>query len=527
MPSISLGDVSAFGVIRDIPPHELPILAWSDVKNMRFGKGSVERVQGERTVMGTPSIAPYYVFPYDDRTNLSWLYPGLTKVYAWQGGTHTNLTRQSAGVDVDYAATVDRNWTHTILGGVPILNNGIDPPQMWLPPTLGQRLQALSNWPTGYTCGAMRAFKQYLVAMDVTKSSTRYPYMVKWSHPAAPGTVPVSWDESDTTKDAGEVSLSDTLDFVVDSLPLRQANVIYKTATTHLMTFVGGTQIFRFDKLFETFGAVSRRCAAEFFGKHLVFSLNDTVVHDGVQADSILTDKWRKWISANVDITYYPRSFVVHIQRLDEVWMCFPTTGNTLPNRAVIWNYRRNTLTDREISHLSHIHFGALDPNSLPSSWDSDSDPWSSDTTDWDASTYNIALREIAAARPLSTQLVQVESGVDTFGTAYEAYVERQGIGIPLRPGDPPDVSSRKFVNRIWPRITGDSGQTVLVKVGMQKEIDSPIVWRPTQSYVLGSNRPIGVETSGRLLALRFESSGAFSWQLRGVEVDVQPAGGF
>ena len=39
--------------------------------------------------------------------------------------------------------------------------------------------------------------QNYLIALDLTKSGTRYPHMVKWSAAADPGTVPASWDETD------------------------------------------------------------------------------------------------------------------------------------------------------------------------------------------------------------------------------------------------------------------------------------------------------------------------------------------
>lgn len=524
---VPMGDVAAHGVIRDVPAHELPFLAWSDAKNIRFRDGAAERVLGQAAVMGTPTVAPYYCFPYADGTNLTWVYAGLAKVYGRQGGSHTNLTRQTASVDVDYSANANQNWTHGILGGIPILNNGVDPPQSWAPANLSQRLVDLPNWPANTRCGAMRVYKEFLVALDVTKVGVRYPYMVKWSHPADPGTVPTTWDETDPTKDAGEYSLSSTLDFVVDALPLRGSLMIYKEATVHQMLYTGGNLIFRFDKVFEYFGALSRRCIGEYMAKHIVLSSDDLVVHDGVQAESLLSKRQRRWLSANLDPTYFVRSFVVPMPRFEEIWACIPTIGNAFPNRALVWNHRTNTIGERDLALLSHIQFGQLDPSGASSTWGGDSASWASDTTSWDDATYNAALKEAGAAQPGGPRLVQVDSGTTDFGATYSSYLERTGIGVPLRPGDPPDVSSRKFVNRVWPRITGTTSGLINVKVGSQNEINAPVVWQDPRPYVIGSNAPIDCRLNGKLLAVRFESTDDSQWKLHGMEADVQRAGYF
>ena len=97
------------------------------------------------------------------------------------------------------------SWTSTLLGGIPILNNGIDPPQQWNL-SLASRMQALDNWP-GVTCKALRGFKNFPDCAECHEIRRNYPFMVKWSHPAEPGGVPSSWAIDDPTVDAGENGL--------------------------------------------------------------------------------------------------------------------------------------------------------------------------------------------------------------------------------------------------------------------------------------------------------------------------------
>jgi len=215
------------GINRDIDSYELPETQWSDGNNIQFDNDKTAKVLGQQQVFGTPTVAPYWLLPFNTTTTDYWLYPSLTKIYRVSTSgittTHSDITRTSGG---DYSATAAKGWNGGVLGGVAILNNGVDDPQM-----LGSASSAcadLTNWPASTSCQVIRPFKRFLVALDTTESGTRYPFRVKWSHPAEGGTVPTTWDPADATKDAGYVDLSQSNGYVIDCLPLGDVNIIYK-----------------------------------------------------------------------------------------------------------------------------------------------------------------------------------------------------------------------------------------------------------------------------------------------------------
>ena len=230
MPLIKVKNTGKIGVIRDLSDHELPINAWTDCKNIRFLDGMAEQFLGHGEVYATPPVTPYHILPCVIGTERYWLYAGSQKIYAVNvaGGvvTHTNITRQTAGVDVNYTGALNA-WTSTLLGGVPILNAGnvTDPPQSW-DLNVANNCAALANWPANTYCKALRSYKNFLIALNITKTATNYPFMVKWSHPAVPGAVPSSWDETDPTKDAGEFDLAEGYDPIVDGLQLRESFIV-------------------------------------------------------------------------------------------------------------------------------------------------------------------------------------------------------------------------------------------------------------------------------------------------------------
>lgn len=298
MPLVRVPAAGQVGVNRDLSSHELPLNAWTDALNVRFLDGMAWQFYGHGEVFAGAPVVPYHVLPVNAGGVRYWVYAGLGKIYAVTGNgssvVHTNLTRSSGG---DYTGAANA-WTSTLLSGIPILNpgNAVDVPQRWNLDIASGKFTALDNWPASTYCKVMRAYKNYLVALNVTKGTTPYPYMVKWSHPADPGAVPISWDETDATKDAGETDLADGYDPIVDGLALRDSLMIYKEASTWRMDFTGGPYVHKFQKVLGTSGLLSRNCVVEVDGWHFCLTGSDVVIHDGQATQSVLDKQTRRFL---------------------------------------------------------------------------------------------------------------------------------------------------------------------------------------------------------------------------------------
>lgn len=523
---IPIRNVGQYGIIVDSPADTLPLNAWSDGRNVRMKDGVVEKFLGHDGFAGTTPIQPYHLIPTKQASAFYWLYMGLTKVYVYDGSSHYNLTRQTASIDVDYTGSADDQWTGGVLGGIPILNNGVDTPQMWNPVDTGQRLQALSNWPSTYLCSTMRPFRQFLVAGNINKAGTIFPTMVKWSHPAAAGTVPASWDETDTTKDAGEYELKETDGPIVDMCPLRDANIIYKTDAIWGMQFIGGTNIFRFYPITRGTGIISKNSVLEVSpGQHAVFGMDDIFVHNGQTLQGLLDDRMRRFVFSEMDDTNYRRSFIGHNPNFSEVLFCFPERGTDLCTLAVVWNYKNNALGIRELQNIAHMSFGEVEEPNDDDIWDSDEEEWDLDEEVWDAGLFAAMRTRVAMAGTLGNSL-DVMDFTNQFSSAnMTAYIERKGIGFPVKADGPPDYTNRKFVTRIWPRLEGTAGGVVNVYVGTHDNVDDDPTYGTAKTFIIGTSEFIDCQVSGRLHALKFESTTDVHWRLHGYDAEVRPAG--
>lgn len=524
---IPVNNVGAIGFIPDQPLSELPLNAWSAGKNVRFRDGAVEKFSGHVEVYATPTWAPYWLMPVPFGSAYYWLYAGASKVGATDGSTHADITRAAGG---DYTTDLNVGWTGDIIERVPVMTNGADAPQMWNGVSLATKLTPLTAWPVNYTTRSMRALKRYLVALDITKATgTRYPNMIKWSDAAPSGAVPASWDETSTTNDAGEWTLSDKGGFLIDSIPLRDDLVLYKEQETWRMYYVGGIDVFRFERKFASLGMLARKCAVEFFsGKHVVFAGDDIVQHDGQQAQSLLTRRLRTALSSTIDSTYYQRSFVAVNYASKEVWTCIPETGQSTATRAFVWNWVEGTMSIRDLPNAAFIEAGIVNPVNAEETWAGAIGTWATDTSAWGDRSYDPAQRKMLMAIPGTTKLYTPDNTQQFDGNNATAYVERQQLGFPLKADSPPDYTTEKRLRGLWPRITGTAGGIINIYVGTHERVDGPVTWQAAFPFTIGSTEyvdTIGDLPDAKLHALKFESTSNISWRLNGYDADVVPAG--
>lgn len=509
--SKTFANLADIGIVKDVDERELPPSAWTDGRNVRFINNAVEKFTGHGVAYGTPSAAPYYATPVVKGANYFWVYASLAGLYSTDGTTHYDITTLSA----TYAATADINWTSAHLGGgVLVMNNGIDAPQSWTGTSISDRFTALANWPAGMIARRVRPFKQFLFAADIDEGlgSGRNNTLLRWSHPATPGAVPTSWDHTDPTKDAGRVEISQTADGIVDMLTLRDTLFIYKANSTWSAQFIGGRNKFSFRSVFSQFGLLSARCAKDFFGRHVVLTSEDVIIHDGQNVEQVLHKRLRNWLTQTIDGTYYPRSFVTVNHNKNEIWICFPESGATFPNLAIIWNWKDGGASIRELpTGTTHIAYGLVD---LGSSEQIDLqsgtiDSWSGAI---DQENYSGAAQYLLMADGSRTLFYRGDNTEQFNAVNMTAYVSRETL--PLI-GNNDDINVYKTIHEIYPVIEGTNGGVVNIYVGRRNFLGDVVSWDGPFAYTIGTTVKVNCRAHGRIINIKFESTTNITWALQ------------
>ena len=272
------------------------------------------------------------------------------------GGTDT--------LDNDYGATEDTyKWTATNLNGLIVATNGYDTPQMWPlsggVPAVGSPFMELRNWPSGTTCQVIRSFRTFLVGLNWDRTNPE-PRLVKWSTEASYGQPPATWSETDNTLDAGEYQLADTPGDIIDGLPLGDSFLIYKNDSIYVMNYVGTPYIFSFKLLSPTIGCLAKNAVAEFEGGHFFIGNSDFYICNGQQVTPLLPDRLRRTVFDELNGDNYKKCFVAPDYVRNEMMACYPAGTSTVVNKAIIWNWKNNTFSIRDLPNTSHINSGIV-----------------------------------------------------------------------------------------------------------------------------------------------------------------------
>ncbi len=373
-------------------------------------------------------------------------------------------------------------------------------------------------------CRSMRAFRTFLVGLYVQKAGVNYPRLVKWSTEASTQSTPTSWNETDSTVDAGEYELADTKGDILDGLQLRDSFMIYKEDATYSMQFVGVPFIFSFRQLSPTIGAIAKNCVAEFDGGHAIFGKGNFYINDGQRLKPILPQKLKEYVFTQIDGDEVEKSFVAADYGRNEILFCYVSDGSigNQCDQAVVWNYITNTFVIRDLPDLSHMGYGVIRDPTRSSSWADSTNQWDTIAGPWTTS-FDSTDKVLLFASPTNTKLYRNGSGNKEDTSDMISYVERSGLT--LNEQGVPDHSSVKRIKAIYPKMKVSSTNLVNIYVGSQMSTEEGISWKTPVQFTPNTQSKVSVRATGKMYAVKFESTGDLDWELDGYSIEVEDAG--
>ena len=328
----------------------------------------------------------------------------LTVVNAHPDNETVTPVGATATGDNQYSSTVKQNWSVTLLNGLLVATNGYDTAQMWPlssgVPSTATPLRELRNWPSATSyCKSIAAFRTFLVGLNWQIGGTEYPNLVKWSTEAAALSPPNSWEESDATLDAGEYQLTDTPGKIIDGLPYGDSFLIYKEDSIYIMNFVGTPYIFSFKLLSPTIGLLAKNAVAEYEGGHFFIGNSDCYITNGQQVTPLLPNKLRREMFSDLNGDNYEKVFVAADYARNEMLACYPAGVSSIPNKALIWNWKDNTFSLRSIPDLYHINSG-IAAITTGTTWNDHTEQWNVGAGIWGTGNYDNVLKNMVFAKP-------------------------------------------------------------------------------------------------------------------------------
>ena len=299
----------------------------------------------------------------------------------------------------------------------------------------------------------------------------------------------------------------------MDGLSLRDTFVVYKQFATYMLSYVAGQYVFTQRKLFLTTGLQTSNCVAELNGEHWLFTGNDVIRHDGQNFVSVVQDKIKHDLVQSVDPSQ-DRHVLRHQPPPGTAAMgLHPDAGPALPeprlrDQRAHRRLRRARPARRDLRCPRHR---AQAPRLI--AWDSDPASWDTDITFWDQQTYSPTEDSILICDADDNKLWSATArSTPSDGQPMYAFVERQSLPIN-------DNILRALTLRVMPRLEGEPGEVINIRVGGQAYFNQPITWSDPQPFVIGQDVGVNVQTEGRLISIRFEGTTNRVWKLHSYKI--------
>lgn len=500
MKSTSYVKCKHHGIVTDLPAEEVAPENWTGGSNIQFQDLATRRVGGYEPYAAPLNAAPIFAIQITIAGVANWIYCTTDHVFVTDGALHTDITPAAGLLPVTPGM-----WTACILNGIPVLNNSLNAPFYW--PLTGLCLY-LPGWETGAVCKVIRAFKYHLFALNITSAGGDFITSLWWSESAEPGTIPASWAPT-PENDAGDMTLSDTAGGIVDGLAMRDTFMVYKEFSTYSINYVAGQYVYTQRKNFLTSGALTSNCIAEINGNHWVFTGTDVIQHDGQSFNSVVQMKVKRELAGSVDPKYLDQCCIAVRKSQNQIWVCIPEQDKGYLSKAYVINTDTLEVGIRLLPNVAYVALGVIQAPGANMAWDDDDASWESDATFWNQQYYSSQNDSLLMCDTAGQQLLSVDTTETNDGQPVYAYAERLSLPINQQ-----DSISRKLVSRLVPRIEGNLGDTIYIRVGVQAYFGTPITWTEPLPFVIGTDVAVSFLADGRLISVRFEASTVKSWKI-------------
>ena len=531
MAYIPLRNIGAGGLVPDKNPYDVELTQFPSGNNVSFENGAIGKTLGHTDVGITIPNAPVTVAGFLKTGSNNLFIGSRNNIYRFNGSSVTT-------VGTGYSNT--SMWQTEQIGSGIIFNNSSDVPQYINTTTLSSNgnFSNLANWPSTLSTKNVKPYKSFLVMAGYTDTSgggSDYNTRVRWSDEFDPSSVPTSYDVTSTTNLAGFNELGGENGNLLDQLTLGNTQIIYAERGVYAMDFIGAPLVFSFREIFSDDGIISRGACASWEGKHLVVGQNDIYVHDGNVKKSLSSLKVKdEFYKGLIDAESV---FCKSVASRSEVWICYAvqgavkdaTDGKYSPNRCLVYNWDNDAFTFVDLPNTRSLSHGdAMSGGGIEGTWDDPviaTLPYSSSTKWWSNSSLSVVAEDIFlySVDHTNSKLYIMNNSRGFSGSSVNCFLEATKIDLDtvLNTAN----NNIKQVMGIMPQIRGEGSVTILV--GYSNTPQDPVSWYSTNVFNIDQDHKIDVRTSGRYLALRFESNeNANFWNITGLDVDVREVSG-
>lgn len=501
------------GLVQDVAPYAAPLATYTQMRNMRTTGDGVTRARGVQQFAGALLGPPRWGMAAIRQAEVWMVYAGPSGVFVTNGVSHYPITPAAGFTSFALGA-----GTGGLLNDWACFNFQNSVPWYWDRNIVADSCKPLPGWlGAGVRARVLAAFGSHLFAGSISDTAQRFERLA-WSDAAATGLVPASWIPT-ATNQAGELDLSTGAGPINAMRGLGQQLMVYRLTGCFSVQYVGRPYIYTARPVSASAGAASTNAVAEAKGSHVILSQGDIVLADGTNIRSIGEGRVKSTIFSQLSEAGLRLSHCYATPGQGEVVFCLALGSDTECNTAYVWNYERDVWSLRDLPAVVHSFNTYIPSETSPNTWDTDAGTWDADFRVWDASASGgFVPRPLGLSERRGEAYLLEVGDSDADGVTVRGSVER--LGIPIGDG-----ASVKWIDRVYPRISGQPGDVLQITLGGQIGAGDSVLWSPAVAYVIGETDSIAARVVGRFLSIRVEGSNAAPWSVSGFEIEFDVRG--
>ena len=535
--SVPVTNLAQHGALPDATPTSLPINSFNFSRNWRYNsagfaettRGYTDAFGGLETpiVLGNANTVATFLFTWTLSDSPALIYYDETDRVLRLGEVVGNAYQETTLSAAPHAAAVAHEWQATEAFGIPIMNNGEDPPLVYSSNNGGEAI-TLTNWPNANaTTEFITSFGAQLIALGYQNSSGgagaeggRRVIAISDAI-VVPGTLP-DWDFNRVTNPSSLAQLFDlSLHTEGDLVSAYEQNgVLFINTTTNVIALTNdGTGIYSATTLPFPNGVIGKNATALIPNGQFNIGNGRMYIHDGTSVNLVGEGKWvRSWFNAlnenrmnEVQAIYDPRS--------TSVWIKTPIS--TTEQEIWVYNLHNDTISvlddQQEVEYMLFSGDGLAITGNL--TWDTLPMDLTWDTLNYDTwgdIPFNDSGLYINRLLSVGGRNVFVHDEGPTFNGRV--------ITATLRKEDTPltgNTYSSGQIQRVICWVSSPtSGATISVRVGTSSTVNAPVSYTPLRTLSIDTGEKLDFRKTGRWGAIEFttQTSGV---QLSGYELEI------
>lgn len=518
---IEFGQIGMGGVVKDMRPHDLPPNIFTDSLNVEYVGWGIRPMRQD--VQGLPSLPNGEAFAY---LHQGWAFGSLLFWFAITKSNKFFVWHLNQWKDVTPSGlTASTQWDGLDYNGFLIVYSPENDPRYVALDDITAPPKVVPNWPSDLRTKKITTLNGFLIGLGITSSDGFYDrQIVFWSDVAELGSFPTNWDFTSPTSRAGFVPLEGSEDFIT-AKPLGNSILIYRDRSVTELRFVGGNNVFAFQRLLKNVAIFNERSVVEIDRQHFFVGKDGFFFYNGIEkvpvGDRVIKDHFYQNLNTSVDTPLMLQAEAS--TRL--IFIYYVPKGQTTFTRVWILNLMSEAFYERELPSVGAAAFGMiplpgelrtwseLPPSMVWNNWD---EIWGLRYADDRAS--QVTWGGVSGVRVLPNE----GQPMPCYATRLHlAFAETDQAGMPTV-----NRAMRKMISQCWPEM--DLG-SLTINFGTSESVGAPVQWKSPKAI---SSTEVRLHqswaVSGKYISISFTNmvgGQPADFVLTGYAVDVRNTG--